>query len=152
MDDKDQPFLPLYDQPGHIFRRCAQYSAMTFEREVGGLGITPPQFSALYAISMAPGMEQQEIARAIHYDAATTGAILARLQKLGAIRREPSGRSARGLAIYLSPQGDTLMRKVLPAIWRNQVKLLEPLTDDEKPEFLRLLSKAAGVENSFNKP
>ena len=152
MDDKDQPFLTLYDQSGHIFRRCGQYSAMAFEEEMGKLGITPPQFSTLYAISLCPGMEQQEIARAIHYDAATTGAVLARLHKLNAIRREPSGRSARGIAIYLAPAGEALLQRALPAIWRNQVRLLEPLTDEEKPVFLRLLSKAAGVENSFNRP
>jgi DNA-binding MarR family transcriptional regulator len=152
MDEKDLPFLSLYDQPGHIFRRCGQYAAANFEAEVGFLGITPPQYAVLYAISLAPGMEQQEIARAIHYDAATTGAVLARLLKLNTIRREPSGRSARGIAIYLAPAGEALLRRALPAIWRNQVRLLEPLTDEEKPEFLRLLSKAAGVENSFNRP
>ena len=146
------PFISLYDQPGHVFRRCRQFAAASFEAEVGHLGVTAPQFSALYAMALFPGLEQQEIAGAIFYDAATTSGILSRLLKMGAIEREASGRSARGVAIRLAPGGEALMQQLLPAVWQHQVRLLERLGRDEKPSFLKLLSKVAGVENSFNPP
>jgi DNA-binding MarR family transcriptional regulator len=143
-------FAPLYDQPGHVLRRARQFAASVFETEVGFLGVTEPQFAALYAISLAPGMEQQEIARSIFYDAATTSGILARLLKLGAIRRTASGRSTRGVAVDLAPDGEALLQRLLPAIWQHHVRILERLAVDERPVVLELLSRAAGVENTFN--
>jgi DNA-binding MarR family transcriptional regulator len=144
------PFVSLYDQPGHVFRRCRQFSAASFDETVGPLGITPPQFPALYAIAIQPGMEQQEIARAIFYDAATTSGILSRLMKIGAIQRVASGRSARGMSIQLTPQGRGLLQGILPMVWQHQVRLLGRLSLNEKPAFLRLMSKVAGIDNSFS--
>jgi MarR family transcriptional regulator, lower aerobic nicotinate degradation pathway regulator len=143
-------FLHLYSTPGHVLRRAWQFAQATFERQVAPLGITSPQFSILYAISVTPGMEQQEVAQAVHYDPATTGGVLLRLEKAGMVRRKPSRRSPRGRAIYLTPEGEAMLQRVLPAIWRNQIVLLERLDDDEKAVLLKLLSKMAGIDNSFN--
>lgn len=145
-------FLHLYSTPGHVLRRAWQYAQACFEREVAPMGVTSPQFSILYAISIIPGMEQQEVAQAVHYDPATTGGVLLRLEKAGLIQRKPSRRSPRGRAIYLTAEGEAQLERVLPSIWRNQNVLMQRLSEDEQAELLRLLSKMAGITNSFNPP
>lgn len=148
----DDHFRPLYDIPAHIFRRGWQHAEAMFESKLGHLGLTSPQFVVLYAVSLAPGMEQRELAMIIHYDPVTTGGVLLRLEKRGFVRRAPSGRSRRGRAIFPTPQGIAILKQAAPLSSQQQSDLLQRLDPAEQHELMRLLSKAASVENSYNLP
>jgi hypothetical protein len=67
-------FASLYDLPGHLVRRLEQIIHTLFEAEAGRFGITSAQYAVLGAVRIASGLEQREIAQAVGYDAATTGA------------------------------------------------------------------------------
>ena len=153
MPPPDDPRLRgFYDLPGHIFRRALQRQGAIFEREVGPLGITGAQFGVLLAVQIQPGMEQQELSAVIFYDAATTGGMVKRLEALGALQRQPSGRSRRGRALYLTPAGEALLEKAAPALARVSEALLANLEPEERKAMLTLVSKAAGLDNSYNRP
>jgi DNA-binding MarR family transcriptional regulator len=149
----DDPRLrDFYDLPGHVFRRALQRQGAIFDREVGPLGITGAQYVALSAVQIQPGMEQQELSAVIFYDAATTGGIVKRLEAMGALRRQPSGRSRRGRALYLTEAGEELLRQAVPAIARVSAQLLANLSPEERATMLGLISKAAGLTNSYYRP
>ena len=136
MTRSDDPrFRDFYDLPGHVFRRALQRQGAIFDREVGPLGITGAQFVALSAV--------------IFYDAATTGGIAKRLEAMGVLRRQPSGRSRRGRALYITPEGEALLEKAAPAIARVSAQLLANLEPEERRTMLALISKAAGLSNSY---
>ena len=115
MEYRPERFLTLYNQPGHILRRAKQFAQRSGETDKPAL--TPVQYAVLFVISLLPGMEQQEVAAAVRYDPATTGAVLVKLEAAGIIRREPSNRSQRGLLIYATDKG----LKALRAIARSAV-------------------------------
>ncbi len=138
--------------PGHVFRRALQRQGAIFDREVGPLGITGAQFVALLAVQIQPGMEQQELSAVIFYDAATTGGIVKRLEAMGMLRRQPSGRSRRGRALYITPKGEALLKAASPAIARVSAALLANLTPEEQRTMLTLVSKAAGLSNGYYRP
>jgi DNA-binding MarR family transcriptional regulator len=150
MTRSDDPrFRDFYDLPGHVFRRALQRQGAIFDREVGPLGITGAQFVALSAVQIQPGMEQRELSAVIFYDAATTGGIAKRLEAMGVLRRQPSGRSRRGRALYITPEGEALLEKAAPAIARVSAQLLANLEPEERRTMLALISKAAGLSNSY---
>ena len=148
----DQDLRDFYDLPGHIFRRALQRQVAIFSREVGPLGITGAQFVALSAVQRRPGMEQQELSAAIFYDVTNTGGIVKRLEVMGVLRRQPSGRSRRGRALYITAAGDTLLRQAAPAIARVSAALLSRLDPEEGAAMLALVSKATGLSNTFYAP
>jgi DNA-binding MarR family transcriptional regulator len=149
----DDPRLrDFYDLPGHIFRRALQRHGAIVEREMGPLGITGAQFVALSAIQIQPGMEQQELGAVIFSDATNTGGIVKRLEAMGALRRQPSGRSRRGRALYLTETGEALLKQATPAIARVSAELLVNLVPEERATLLRLISKATGLSNSYYDP
>ena len=152
MTPDDPRLRDFYDLPGHILRRSWQRHVAIVDRELGPLGITGAQYVALSAIQIQPGMEQQELSTVIFYDAANTGGIVKRLEAMGVLRRQPSGRSRRGRALYLTPAGEGLLKQAAPAIARVSAALLENLEPDERQTFLALVSKAAGLTNSYYRP
>ena len=149
----DDPRLQsFYDAPGHVLRRARQYNTAGFEREVGHLGITGAQYMALKAIVLQPGMEQQELSNVLFFDAATTGGVVKRLEAMGVVRRQASGRSRRGRALYVTPEGEALIAEAQPLLAKVSEILLSPLTPEEREQFMVLVSRVAGVSNSYNKP
>lgn len=81
-------------------------------RELGGLGITGGQASLLVAIKGSPGIGVNELAgRERVSPPAITGAIR-RLERAGLVRREPDQDDRRRHGLYLSEEGDRVLRAV----------------------------------------
>lgn len=142
-------FGPLYDLPAHLLRRAFQRTIALFDREIGVFGITSPQLAVLNALQLCDGLQQREIGRAVGFDEATIGGIVARMARQGLVERVRSSRSSRGWQVYLTVQGRALCQQVAPRMEQQQRLTLEPLTLAEQHELLRLLSKLTGVENSY---
>ena len=119
---------------------------------LGHFALTSPQFVVLYTVWVEPGMEQQELAAVVHMDPNTTGGVLQRLESRGWIKRTPSGRSRRGLAIFTTLEGAAVIEQASLITPQYQQALLWRLAPAEQHELLRLLSKAAGIDNSYNDP
>lgn len=148
MDTND--FIPLYNMPAHLLRRAAQRVTSVFEAEMGHLGLTASQLGLIIVVHLRPGMEQREIAAATHFDAATLGGVIQRLETQGYLQRRASDRSNRGRAVYLTATGEALYRQIEPHVTTIQQTLLSPLSATEAATFMVLLSKLLGVTNSHH--
>ncbi|TFY98614.1 MarR family winged helix-turn-helix transcriptional regulator [Ramlibacter rhizophilus] len=144
------PLTPLYDMPAHLIRRAHQQVTQVFEREMGYLGITASQLGVLIAAHLQPGLQQRELAGTLHFDEATLGGMVGRLEVQGYIERRSSSRSTRGREIYLTAEGRRLYAKIEPHVRNIQRELLARLSAREQKEFLRLLSKLIDAENSHH--
>jgi DNA-binding MarR family transcriptional regulator len=136
---QDWEHIDLQTLPGHYARRLQQAAVALFVDEVGDLALTPVQYSALQAIAAQPGIDQKTLARTIAYDTSTIAGVIDRLETRGLVVRQvaPSDRRARQL--HATEQGLATLDEVIPRMLRCQERLVAPLSQQERAEFLRLM-------------
>jgi DNA-binding MarR family transcriptional regulator len=141
-------------QAGHLIRRCQQRAVDLFVDEVSGdlgaEGPTPHQFAVLLSAHQEPGINQTDQVRELGIDRSTLTEILRRLIDRKLIRREKSPTDRRTNALYITRQGDDLLRRALPAVIRAQRRILEPIAQDRLDNVMATLEILAGGEGNFD--
>ena len=130
--------MDLQDQPGHLIRRAQQIAVASFA-EALGRELTPVQYAILRRLQQRPGIDQVTLAREVALDTSTAADIAARLESKGWILRELLPRRQRRL--LLTPQGEALLARLLPAIEGLNANLLGALDAAERELFMALLRK-----------
>ena len=140
----------IRDSAAYLIRVAYRRVNETFDPKVARHGLTRAQFMLLWTIYLAPGLEQSEIAEFAAFDNATAGGIISRLEALGHVARARSGRSRRGMAVYPTEKGEALMREANMKTPPQSQVLLANLSEVEQEQFLRLITKMLGVQNSHS--
>jgi DNA-binding MarR family transcriptional regulator len=138
-------------QPGHAIRRLHQISVGTFIQEAGEQGVTPVQYAALQTVSNQPGIDQRTLARAIALDTSTTGGVVDRLEARALLERRQLAEDRRVRQLFLTPAGEQALADVLPAMLRTQARILAPLTERQRAEFMRLLLRLVDQNNDLSR-
>ncbi|MCB1472540.1 MAG: winged helix-turn-helix transcriptional regulator [Rhodobiaceae bacterium] len=141
----------IYARPGHLLRRAQQIANAIFMEECAGLDMTPLQYDALAAIGMQPGIDATRLGELIACDRSTLGTLLARLEASDQVVRHGSAQDRRVKALYLTPQGNALLREAREAVDRAQARILAPLTPGEQWQFMRLLEQAVTLNNEHSR-
>jgi len=128
------------DMAGHLIRRMHQQSTQVFiqRTQAAGFDLTPVQFAALDAIAHHPATDQARVAEAIAYDRATIGGVIDRLEQKGWVRRVVSERDRRARELSLTPDGQRVLRDLLPVVQDLQNDVLAPLNAADRARFLKL--------------
>ncbi|WP_158213372.1 MarR family winged helix-turn-helix transcriptional regulator [Pigmentiphaga sp. NML080357] len=137
----------LYMRPGVLFRRAHQIAVGVFMHEAAALKLTPPQHSILFTIDRCPALNQSEVARALGFDRATTGQIIAGLEARGLIKRSPSATSRRKNALYITTDGVRLLSEAEEPSRRSSKRLLSPLSTSEQRQLMGLVAKLTTALN-----
>ncbi|WP_207260393.1 MarR family transcriptional regulator [Desulfovibrio sp. Huiquan2017] len=82
-----------------------------------------------------------ELAREQGITRATMSGLTQRLEKQGLITRQPDDHDKRQTVIVLTPDGASLIERVLPQCVALMEQVLSPLEGNEKNEFKRLIAK-----------
>lgn len=137
----------LYNRPGHLIRRLQQIAVSIFLDEVGD-DLTPVQYGALAAIRANPGTDQITLAQAIGFDRTTIGGVIDRLEARGLVSRitPPGDRRIRNL--LLTQEGEALLRAAFPKTEQAQERIVEPLTLDERKQFVDMLARVVWHHNA----
>jgi DNA-binding MarR family transcriptional regulator len=137
--------------PGNAIRRMQQIAVAIFLQEAEPTGVTPVQFAVLQALANMPAVDQRSLSRSIGFDTSTLASVIDRLEARGAVRRslDPSDRRVRLLS--LTPEGEALLDEVVPAMWRAQERMLQPLAPQERAEFMRLLLTLVRSNNALSR-
>jgi MarR family transcriptional regulator, lower aerobic nicotinate degradation pathway regulator len=133
----------LAGRPGFLLRKAHQVAVAIFAEEAGHLFLTPPQHNVLAAINQFPGCSQSDISRAVGYDRATIGAVVAGLEARELIERKASPLDRRLKALKLTEQGRKLLKATEPITRRINKRVVETLSPEERKLFVDLLSKVA---------
>lgn len=149
--DNDTP-LEIRDSLPHLIRFSYRRLGALYDRYVGHLGLTSPQFALMMNIHLAPDLEQSELGGQSGFDPATAGGMLGRLEKLGLIVRTRSTRSRRGRTVRLTAKGQHYMEEIDRCRLKLLRALVEPLSTEEEDQLMRLLTKLSGVQNSYSTP
>ncbi len=131
--------VDLNTLPGHYTRRINQLVVALFYQEVAELNITPVQYSSLQIICTQPGIDQKTLASTVGYDAATIGGVIDRLEARDLVKRRIAPHDRRARLITPTEQGLETLRAVIPRMLESQRRFLEPLSENERKEFMRLM-------------
>lgn len=134
--------------PGHLIRRAHQVSIAIFMEETAEFEVTSIQFAILNVLIDTPGLDQVTLAGRVALDAATSGAVIGRLESKGWVRREPDAIDRRRKRLWVTPEGEAAALKMKRVVSRVQTRLMSPLDGAEQVQFLYLLDKlVAGHQN-----
>ncbi len=137
--------------PGHHIRRLQQIAVAVFLQESESLGITPVQYAALQGVANAPGVDQRTLAGAIGLDTSTTASVIDRLEARGLMQRSASQSDRRVRLLTLTDAGRSELAAVVPAMQRAQERILAPLPQAERAEFMRMLRVLVSANNALSR-
>jgi len=129
--------------PGHLIRRLSQQSNQVFQDEMKRIGadVTSVQFAAMQAIDLHGEMEQSQIAQSIHYDKATIGGVIDRLEKRGWVERKANPKDKRAKLVSLTKEGCKALREFTPVVKALQDQVVANLSAEERTLFIKLAQK-----------
>lgn len=132
--------LDLETLPGHNVRRIHQLVVALFFDELKEFNLTPVQYSLLQSVCNQPGMDQKSVCASIGYDSSTIGGVIDRLETRGLVTRTTADHDRRVRLINPTSQALDLLRLVVPGMLRSQERFLEPLSQQERKELMRLMN------------
>lgn len=141
----------LDERPGHLIRRCHQITTAIFFEECGELDITPMQFSILVVLSDKSGVDQTALGAFASLDKATVGEIVKRLERKGLLTRTRHAQDRRSFTVQLTEEGADLVKNMKQRIDRVHERLVEPLDNEERLVFIRMLRKIVGSLNETSR-
>jgi DNA-binding MarR family transcriptional regulator len=143
--------LDLEALPGHYIRRLQQIAVAIFLQETEQHGVTPVQYAALHKIGSAPGIDQRTLARAIGLDTSTTAGVIDRLETRGLMQRSASPEDRRVRLLSLTAAGQDLLAAIEPDMLKAQQRILAPLPEAERSEFMRMLRALVSANNELSR-
>ena len=126
--------------PGFYIRRLQQIAVAVFMEEVEPFGVTPVQYAALSAVLRQPEMDQRTLARMIGFDTSTIGSVIDRLEARGLMLRSNSATDRRVRLLTITAAGADLLQAAEPAVQKAQRRMLDPLPEDKRAQFMELIS------------
>lgn len=135
--------MSYYEMPGHLIRRLSQQSNQVFQDEMKRIGsdVTSVQFAAMQAIDLHGEMEQSQIAQSIHYDKATIGGVIDRLEKRGWVERKANPKDRRAKLVTLTKEGRQALEVFTPVVKELQDQVVVNLSSEERALFIKLAQK-----------
>ncbi len=149
MKDKSKNLDPRA-LPGHLARRVQQLAVALFVEEVGEIGLTPVQYSALQTVCNQPGIDQKTLAATIAYDTSTIAGVIDRLEARGLLARQVSPADRRAKLLTPTPEGIQTLAAVVPRMLRAQDRLLEPLAAADRKEFIRMMREVIEANSELS--
>ena len=147
---KQLQIAEVYDEPGHLIRRAQQIAVSMFHSIIGN-GVTPVQYCVLRVLRDHPGIDQVTLARLCALDTSTAADLAVRLEEHGLVMRMMPMKSKRFRLLHLTPQGKSLVNRLLPSSHVLARNLLSALNSREQQVFVRLLKKFVHLNNEVSR-
>jgi DNA-binding MarR family transcriptional regulator len=141
--DRTVRFGPLNDYIGYWLRRAQVWAVAGFLETMKELELRPTQFSVLIVIHENPGIRQTEVCAALGLQKANFVPLLNELQRRGLAIRKTGVPDRRSSALYLTPQGETLLQRAneLHAGWERHIaERLGPKGQEQLRDLLQKLT------------
>lgn len=130
----------LGEQVGFLMRVANQrHTALFAARMIEGL--TPPQFATLAKLREIGPCSQNRLGRLVYLDAATIKGVVDRLRARGFVLTADDPLDRRRRAVGLSERGRAVADTAIVVAGEITDATLEPLTEEERTEVVRLLRK-----------
>jgi DNA-binding MarR family transcriptional regulator len=137
--------------PGHLIRRAHQLAVSIFAEKTDAFGLTPVQFAMLNALMDDPGEDQITLAGKVAFDAATSGAVIARLEAKGLLRRDADPKDKRRKLLTATKEGEQVVIAMKAAVADVQAQIMQPLSAKEAEQLTNLLGKLVAGHDEIAK-
>jgi len=126
---------------GYRLRRAQGAMHRDYMATVAGLELTQKQTATLWLINANPGVAQVSVAAALGMDRATMMAVTDRLEDRGLLVRKRSTVDRRRQELYLTPAGQSALRKVKARIVEHEQRFKSLFKPAELAALLSALEK-----------
>ena len=126
---------------GYRLRRAQGAMHRDYMAAVADLELTQKQTATLWLINANPGVAQVSVASALGMDRATMMSVTDRLEDRGFVIRKRSTVDRRRQELYLTPSGQSTLRKCKARIAEHEEKFAAMFTGAELASFLEALKK-----------
>jgi DNA-binding MarR family transcriptional regulator len=130
----------LEQQVGYILRQASQRHASIFAARIPEQ-LTTTQFSTLVRLQEVGPCSQNKLGRLTAMDAATIKGVTDRLIQRGFIEARVDPEDGRRRMLALTPSGLDVVARAIPAGIDISAETLEPLSAEEREQFMKLLKK-----------
>jgi DNA-binding MarR family transcriptional regulator len=134
-------FAELDGLLGYQLRRAQGAMHRDFMAAVSDFELTQKQAATLWLIQANPGVSQAEVAAALAMDRATMMAVTDRLEDREFVIRKRSSTDRRRQDLYLTPAGQSTLRKCKARIAEHEEKFRALFTASELTSLLEALKK-----------
>lgn len=142
----DLMFADLDSLLGYSLRRAQGAMHRDFLAAVSEFALTQKQAATLWLIQANPGVSQVEVAATLGMDRATMMSITDRLEDRGFVIRKRSETDRRKQELYLTPSGQTTLRKCKTRIAEHEKRFARLFTASELASLLEALKKFQDLE------
>ena len=138
---------PLPELIGYVLRRAQLIVFQDFFAAFAPFDIRPAQFSVLTVIERNPGLTQSQVAAALGIKRTNFVGMLDELEKRGLAERRQAARDKRSYALYLTPDGAALMRKLKPVLKAHESRMVALVGEEGRDRLIALLQEIARGPN-----
>ncbi|AUO67740.1 MarR family transcriptional regulator [Citrobacter amalonaticus] len=131
--------MELRNKAFHLLRQLFQRHTARWQHALPDL--TKPQYAVMRAIAERPGIEQVNLTEAAVSTKATLAEMLSRMETRGLVRRENDPLDKRRRFVYLTPDGEALLKVSMPLGNQVDEEFLGRLNDEERAQFALLIKK-----------
>ncbi len=141
MTEKPIDYGMLSEFVGYAMRRAQVHIYQDFFRVVAPFDIRPAQLAVLVLIERNPGLKQSEVAAALNIKRTNFVGLLDTLESRGLAERRAAARDRRSYALYITAEGEALIRKLKPILKAHEDRLLAGLGEDGRRQLMNLLRR-----------
>ncbi len=124
---------------GYFARRLQVWVFQDFIRTLAPIRIRPAQFSVLVVIGANAGLSQADLSQALGIERARLVRLLDKLERRGLTERRPSPRDRRSHALFLTREGQKLLKRAESLAALHEEKLTERLGAGKHDQMLMSL-------------
>jgi DNA-binding MarR family transcriptional regulator len=107
---------PMAKHLGYIMKRAQHALHLSMDAKLNPLGLTLSQYNVLTAVRDKPGISNAALARAAFMTAQSMQGIVANLERLGLMQREPDPNNGRVKQSALTPNGKRILTEAIKAV------------------------------------
>jgi DNA-binding MarR family transcriptional regulator len=144
-------FGPLPELIGYVLRRAQIVVFQDFFKTFAPFDIRPAQFSVLNIIERNPGLTQSQVAEALSIKRTNFVGMLDALEARGLTERRPGQRDKRSYALYLTAEGQALMRKLKPVLKAHETRMIAKIGEDGRDKLVALLHQLVEEHTNGNR-
>lgn len=137
---------PLQGYLGYALRRAQMLAYADFIAALGELNLSPGQFGVLTVIDTNPGLRQSEVSGALGIQKTNFVAVLNEFERRGLAVRKAAAGDRRSYALYLTPAGQSLLRRARAAQARHEAHLVGRIGRQGREQLLSLLNRLTAAE------
>ena len=130
---------PLDALIGYRLRRASAAFDAHFFEAMDGNGIRPALFGMLDIIAEQPGISQSDLGRSLRIGRNNMVPLVAELMEKQLIERRASKSDRRVVNLFLTPEGEKLVRDCRERVFRHEDQALSGLSDQERTKLANML-------------